>query len=63
MAEKGYVTGRDRGRGLLGWGRWARLYLWLGSAHLDIFFGPQLIGLHLLLGNRSCTFHNYSGAL
>ena len=41
-AEKGYVPGKDRAGGLLGWGRWAR-GVWMGSAHLDIFFGLQLV--------------------
>ena len=34
-AEKGYVPGKDRGGGLMGWGQWAR-GVWVGSAHLDI---------------------------
>ena len=29
--------------GLMGWGQWAR-GVWVGSAHLDMFFGPQLRG-------------------
>ena len=63
-AEKGYVPGKDRGGGLMGWGQWAR-GVWVGSAHLDMFFGPQLRGgLHPFVpGNRRRVFHNYSGAL
>ena len=50
--------------GLMGWGQWAR-GVWVGSAHLDMFFGPQLRGgLHPFVpGNRRRVFHNYSGAL
>ena len=63
-AEKGYVPGKARGGGLMGWGQWAR-GVWVGSAHLDMFFGPQLRGgLHPFVpGNRRRVFHNYSGAL
>ena len=60
--REGLCARQGQGRGSLRWGRWAR-GVWLGSAHLDIFCGPQLIGgLHLLLGNRRLVFHNYSGA-
>ena len=63
-AEKGYVPGKDRGGGLMGWGQWAR-GVWVGSAHLDICFGPQLRGgLHPFVpGNTRQVFPNYSGAL
>lgn len=63
-AEKGYVPGKDRGGGLMGWGQWAR-GVWVGSAHLDICFGPQLRGgLHPFVpGNRRQVFPNYSEAL
>ena len=63
-AEKGYVPGKDRGGSLMGWGQWAR-GVWVSSAHLDIFLGPQLRGgLHPVVpGNRSQAFHNCSGAL
>ena len=52
-AEKGYVPGKDRGGGLMRWGQWAR-GAWVGSAHLDMLFGPRLRGgLHpFVLGKR-----------
>ena len=52
------------GQGTYGVGQWAR-GVWVGSAHLDISLGPQLIGsLHPVVpATRSHVFHNYSGAL
>ena len=63
-AEKGYVPGKARTGGLMGWGQSAR-GVWVGPAHLDMFFGPQLRGgLHpFVLSNRMQGFHNFPGAL
>ena len=63
-AEKGYVPGKDRGGGLMGWCQWAR-GAWVDSAHLDTSFGPQLTGgLHLfVLGVWSWLLHNLSRTL
>ena len=65
VGREGLCARQRQGRGVLwGWGQWAR-GVWVGSAHLDMFFGPQLRGgLHpFVLGNRRQVFHNYSGAL
>ena len=63
-AEKGYVPGKDRRRGLIGWDQWAR-GAWVGLVHLDTSFGPQLIrGLPIsLLGIWNHLFPNSSRAL
>ena len=64
VGREGLCARQAQGRGLMGWGQWAR-GVWVGSAHLDIFLGPQLRGrLHPVVpGNRSHVFHNSSGAV
>ena len=63
-AEKGYVPGKARAGGLMGWGQWEGEFGW-PQLTLTFFWGPQLRGgLHPFVpGNRRQVFPNYSGAL
>lgn len=36
VGSEGLCARQGQGRGLMGWGQWAR-GVWVGSAHLDIF--------------------------
>ena len=65
VGRDGVCARQAQGRGgLTGWCQWAR-GAWVGSSHLDTFFGPQLIrGLHLfVLHIWSWLLHNLFRAL
>ena len=62
--RQGKCQARKEDGGLMGWCHWTR-GAWVGSAHLDTPFGPQMIGcLYLfVLGIRSQLFHSGTRAL